>query len=266
MTYKISDKGLSLIKEFESFVPFWYDDRKPVRGVKYGYREWNGGPVKGELTIGYGHTKDAKHPLKPEVGKKITEAEAIEILDVDLDECEEDVNRLVKVPLSQEQFDALVSFVFNCGTGAFKGSTLLKVLNRKQYNKVPTELSKWVNDNGEELAGLVRRRRAEADLWKSGKEPTEDLEPRATVVPDVPKDTVKDLVQSRAVQGAAASTTLGIAQTADQLNGAVEQMQSAQGYISNGTIFGLVIGVLVIGASCYALYAKWVDAGRPKLW
>ena len=85
MKRKLGKKGLDLIKSFESFVPYVYDDLlPPVRGK---YREWNGGAVKGTLTIGYGHTDAAKHPLKIEHGLKISQAKALEVLDVDLDEC-----------------------------------------------------------------------------------------------------------------------------------------------------------------------------------
>ena len=97
MKRKLGKKGLDLIKSFESFVPYVYDDLLPP--VKGKYREWNGGAVKGTLTIGYGHTDAARHPLKIKQGLKVSQAKALEILDVDLDECEEAVNRLVRVPL-----------------------------------------------------------------------------------------------------------------------------------------------------------------------
>ena len=110
---RIGPKGLALVKAFESFVAWPYDDLlPPVKGV---YREWRGGAVRGTLTIGYGHTDAAKHPLKIVPGLRITEKQAVEILDVDMDECEADVRRLAKVKLTQGQFDALCSIVFNCG-------------------------------------------------------------------------------------------------------------------------------------------------------
>ena len=80
--------------------------------------------------------------------------------------------------LTQYQFDALVSFVFNVGVGAFGGSTLLRRLNQGDYNAVPAELMRWVNSGGTPLPGLVRRRRAEGVLFSRG----------AYAIVDVPAD------------------------------------------------------------------------------
>jgi len=158
---KISKAGLDLIKSFESFVPHVYDDlRAPVGGQ---YQEWDGRSPKGTLTIGYGHTNAAKHPLKIKQGLRVTEAQACEILDVDLDGSEADVNRMVKVPLSQGQFDALVSFTFNCGAGAL--ANLIKPLNAGDYKSTRAKFDLYVKSKGQTLRGLVRRRDAEQALW-----------------------------------------------------------------------------------------------------
>ena len=77
------------------------------------------------------------------------------------------VVRLVKVPLNQNQFDALVSFVYNLGEGALASSTLLKLLNQGDYDSVPAQMMRWTKANGVDLPGLVRRRKAEADLFSS---------------------------------------------------------------------------------------------------
>ena len=161
MNRKLGKKGLDLIKSFESFVPYVYDDLLPP--VKGKYREWNGGPVKGTLTIGYGHTDAARHPLKIKQGLKVSQAKALEILDVDLDECEEAVNRLVKVPLTQGQFDALVSFAFNCGTGNLK--KLIVPLNRGNYAACRAKFDQYTRSKGQVLRGLLRRRDSEQALW-----------------------------------------------------------------------------------------------------
>ncbi len=163
MKRKLGKKGLDLIKSFESFVPYVYDDLIPP--VKGKYREWNGGAVKGTLTIGYGHTDAAKHPLKIERGLKISQARALEILDVDLDECEEAVDRLVRVSLTQGQFDALVSFAFNCGTGNLRKSSLLRKLNAGDYDGARACFDLYTRSKGKVLRGLVRRRDAEQALW-----------------------------------------------------------------------------------------------------
>ena len=160
----VGNAGLKLIESFEGFVPFVYDDLRPAGG-KYGYREWDGGSVKGTLTIGYGHTNAAGLP-KIVKGMQVTQEEGSAILASDLHSVEVDVNRLVKVPLTQNQFDALVSFHFN--TGALGKSTLLKKLNAGDYAAVPSELLKWVKSKGQTLNGLIRRRKAEGQLFMKG--------------------------------------------------------------------------------------------------
>lgn len=158
---KISKAGLDLIKQFEGFVPYVYDDlRAPVNGK---YREWKGEAVKGTLTIGIGHTAAARHPMKPTLGLRVSEEQALEILDVDLDECEDDVRRMVKVPLTQGQFDALVSFTFNCGAGNLK--KLIVPLNKGDYLGTRAKFDLYVKSKGKTLRGLQRRRDAEQVLW-----------------------------------------------------------------------------------------------------
>jgi lysozyme len=84
---------------------------------------------------------------------------------------EDAVERLITVPLNENQFAALVSFAYNCGVGALERSTLRKVLNQGKYDQVPAQLMKWVNAGGVKYAGLVRRRAAEGALFM---EPMED--------------------------------------------------------------------------------------------
>lgn len=113
----------------------------------------------GVWTIGYGHTKGVKK------GMKISPNKALTLLKEDLVVYENAVNKYVKVPLKQNQFDALVSFTFNCGVGAFRTSTLLKKLNKKDYNGASNEFSRWNKSNGKVLKGLVRRRKEEKVLF-----------------------------------------------------------------------------------------------------
>lgn len=160
MTRRINADGLALIKQWESFIPFAYDDfdsPKNRRKIKAGDN------VNGTLTIGYGSTGAHVRP-----GMTITEPEASELLLDDLDRFERCVERKVVVPLNENQFAALVSFCFNVGEGAFGKSTLLKKLNKGDYASVPTELAKWVTSKGKRLQGLVNRRAAEAGLWAKG--------------------------------------------------------------------------------------------------
>ena len=113
----------------------------------------------GVWTIGVGHTKGVKQ------GQKITEAQAISLLKGDLLPCENYVNNL-GVCKTQGQFDALVDFCFNLGTGALGRSTLLKFIRQgKAEQYIRDEFAKWVKSGGKTLAGLVKRRAWEADRY-----------------------------------------------------------------------------------------------------
>jgi lysozyme len=158
-------------------------------------------------TIGYGHTSAAGKPeVKP--GMVITKQEANDILVRDLVRYEDAVNRLVKVPLTQNQFDALVSFTFNVGEGALAKSTLLKKLNAGDYDAVPAELMKWTKGGGKELPGLVRRRRAECAMWRSVNDDADIDTNQARTAPDAPKPK-KTMAKSK--EGNAAILTGGAA-------------------------------------------------------
>lgn len=159
---KASQNAIDLIKRFEGFSPEPYLCPAKV---------W---------TIGYGSTHGITKNTPP-----VTEQQAEEMLLSDLREFEHDINDLVKVPLTQNQFDALVSFVYNVGSGAFRKSTLLRMLNQGKYDKVPYELARWNKAGGKILPGLTRRRAAEAALW-SESEPTEHV-PQGAVQRDVPR-------------------------------------------------------------------------------
>lgn len=129
-------------------------------------------------TIGYGHTGSDVH-----AGMKITVEEAERLFSIDLYIHENNVNKLVKVPLTQGQFDALVSLEFNIGYGSFKSSSILRLVNEKRYNeackrflfenpnaKTPEEKYKgcWVFNNQKKVvAGLVRRRKEEQEMFAS---------------------------------------------------------------------------------------------------
>lgn len=115
----------------------------------------------GVLTVGWGYTKDVEDDTY------ITEGIAQILIEHNIAEAAADVDRLVTVPLNENQHQALVSFVFNLGEGNLKSSTLLKKLNAGDYDAVPSELMRWVNSNGKKLAGLVARREEEVELWNT---------------------------------------------------------------------------------------------------
>ncbi len=143
---KISQEGLSLIKQCEGFSGRVYLD------------------IAGFPTIGYGHrmTRADKYP------NGITEEQAEVILQCDVLEAEEDVTRLVKVPLTQGQFDALVDFTFNLGAGRLAASTLLADLNAGQYAKAAAQLLLWDHSGAKEVEALKARREADFNLWQKG--------------------------------------------------------------------------------------------------
>lgn len=162
----------------------------------------------GVWTIGYGHT-DAAGPPKVVPGMTVTRNEAESLLKSDLIKYERAVSSAVKVPLTQNQFDALVSFTYNCGIGALQKSTLLKRLKRGEYDAVPAELMKWNKAGGKELAGLTRRRRAEAKLWR-GIDSSQPVEPAQSRLPPDPPKPRKSIVQSREANAAVAGGAVSV--------------------------------------------------------
>lgn len=116
----------------------------------------------GILTIGYGHTGQDVFE-----GKTITQQEADNLLSKDLTRFEKFLNRIIKVPINQNQFNALASFTYNVGIGALQNSTLLKKLNNNDLIGAANEFDRWVYTNGKKLEGLIKRRKEEKDLFLS---------------------------------------------------------------------------------------------------
>lgn len=117
----------------------------------------------GVWTIGYGHTgSDVRE------GLTIPLSEAERLLTRDLRTAEWHVTRLVQVKLTQNQFDALVSFVYNIGGGAFETSTMLRLLNAGEYEGAANQFLRWNKDNGKVVDGLTNRRRKERELFLRG--------------------------------------------------------------------------------------------------
>lgn len=154
---EVSKNGVALIKHFEGFSATKYDD-----GV-------------GVMTIGYGHAIK-----KTEVfNKPISMQEAEAILVKDLAAVDAAISKWVTVPLNQNQYDAIGSFIFNLGAGSFAGSTLLKKLNAKDYEGTSKEFIRWnkgrVKGALVEMPGLTRRRLAEQKLFATGPEVQDPL-------------------------------------------------------------------------------------------
>jgi lysozyme len=154
---KTSANGRKFIEGFEGLILQAYDDHND-KVVEPGQS-----PI-GVLTIGYGHTTSAGPP-SVHVGDKITQAQADQYLSNDLAVVENQVNTLVKVPLNQNQYDALVSFQYN--TGALGHSSALPLLNEGHYAEAADHLALYNMAGGHVLQGLVRRRAAEKALFLS---------------------------------------------------------------------------------------------------
>lgn len=143
---QISFNGLQFLKDGEGFRKEAYKDTGGVWTIGYGTIKWLGKPV--------------------EQGMTMTEKEAELALQADLAWAQTAVNKLVKAPLSQNMFDALVSFVYNIGENAFMKSTLLRKLNARDYKGAAQEFLRWKFDNGKEIQGLLNRRIKEKALFE----------------------------------------------------------------------------------------------------
>jgi len=142
---KFSATGMELLKSSEGFRNRVYLD------------------VAGLPTIGYGHRLLHSDSFP----NGINELQAANLLACDVRDAEQAVQRLVKVPLTQGQFDALVDFTFNLGSGRLASSTLLKSLNAGRYDDAAEQLLRWDHAGGQENAALKARREAEAELWRN---------------------------------------------------------------------------------------------------
>lgn len=224
MTRRISAAGLALVKQWEGCELHSYKD------------------VAGIWTVGYGHTSAAGIPnVKP--GMRINLVEAEEILKSDLRKFEERVERLVKVPLTDNQFAVLVSFDFN--TGALHKSTLLKKLNAGDYDAVPGELMKWVNAGGKKVKGLVNRRSAEAGLWAKGEFVSSA---NAPVHKTVAKKDVAVIVGT----GAGGAVTSIAPSVPDIIDAVTKQ----QGELSSGDWARMTVAGIIVALTVYGIYRK----------
>lgn len=230
---QISRKGLELIKRHEGL---------RLKAYLCPAQVW---------TVGYGST--GPH-VKP--GLVITEPEADILLRKDVARFEDGVNRAVKVDLTQGQFDALVSFAFNCGIGALQKSTLLKKLNAGRYGDVPAELMKWTKGGGRELPGLVKRRRDEAALWRSVTDTATAGRADGPVEPPKPPKTMAQSKTGNTALGGAVAGGLVIASQAK------EGAETAKG-ISDaiGVPVMILIGLAIIAGAAFV----WWDRRRKLM-
>jgi len=242
---KLSDEGLRLVKSFEG-----YHTRLPDGGCK-AYR-----CPAGVWTCGWGCTEGVT------ANTRWTEAQATERLAAEIAKFETAVDQLVTVPLNQNQFDALVSFAYNCGAGALKKSTLLKLVNKGKFEAAAKQFPRWNRGGGKVLPGLVARRaREEALFLKPMEKPDgpympQTVEPPATVSTPV---AVGGTVAAGTTAGAAAGVipvppveALGIL-SAWQTAG-----EQAKSFISSPIVFWIIGGLVTYWIVCHAL-PKWAE-------
>lgn len=233
MTRRINEEGIKMMKQWEGFVDYAYDDFDPPtrrRIIRAG------DVVRGTLTIGYGST--GPH-VKP--GMRITEREGLQLFVKDLDRFERFVDRSVRVPLNDNQFAALVSFCYNVGEGTLARSTLLKKLNAGDYDSVPRELMKFVNSKGRRMQGLVNRRAAEAGLWAKGSFVSSNYVPAASE---------PNTTGATAAGATGGVTSLAVAEPV--LTKIVEQQEN----ITSGDFVRIAIAVVIVGVAVFFVYRQ----------
>ena len=158
MIRKISDAGVDLIKKLEGCSRFVYEDQGGLPTIGIGHLLTRTENVTGKIFIN-------GEPIFYQLG--LTDRQCVALLRQDLAVPVNTVNEAVIVPLNQNQFDALVSFVFNVGCGNFRKSTLLRVLNSGNYEKIPEQMKLWCYVNENVSKGLQKRREEEIRLWNT---------------------------------------------------------------------------------------------------
>jgi len=258
---KTSLEGIELIKAHEMLMLEAYLD-----------------PV-GIPTIGWGHTGTVDHD--DVINRRtITETEALSLIRSDLKDTEKGVLRNVRVPLNQNQFNALISFVFNTGETNFSKSTLLKKLNRGQYDEVPFELSRWVfgtdQDTGEKvrLNGLVRRRADEGKVFITpvNSTPVPSQGANQTTMPNIstsPSPTPVRIERSRVrdsrtmkagTVGAVAGVSAGAGKMTNSLSTFTEEMSVKVPWFDDAIAILIIGGVTVAVISvAVMMFCRWSD-------
>ena len=233
---KVSQQGADLVKMFEGLHKLKDD------GMVHAYR-----CPAGKWTCGFGATKGVRSGVK--WTKEYSEIRLME----DLEEHGKIVKKYVNVPLSQHQYNALVSFVFNLGGGAFRKSTLLSKLNKGLYDEVPEQLMRWnkarVDGKLTPLRGLTRRRAAEAAIFSSEAQLASD-EGGPQMPQKIAADAPKSLAKSKTMAGA------GIAGAATAMNEVAGQIQ---GLVAYAPMLKTIFLICAIGGIALAAYSRFKD-------
>lgn len=239
---RLSNKGAKFVQSFEGYFPKAYLD-----------------PI-GVLTIGWGHTNH--HEPKFSAGEVWSREKCEEVFRSDMKLFENEVKRLVKVPLTQGQFDALVSFTYNCGGGNLAKSSLLRKLNAGDYEGAAQQFQYWNKAGGRVLPGLTRRRAAEALMFRDTRpisKPDPIDEPSSVAEVDNPKPSI---FKSKIVQ---ATTAVGVGDVANTLS----DVSSAQDSVKHMGLWDQIvhiaqmpsvwIGLAVLIGVGAVIYWRWRD-------
>jgi lysozyme len=255
----LSAEGRAKIEGYEG-----YHARLPDGGCKAYQETFHG--KKDKWTIGYGCTEGVYE------GLVWTKEQSDAAFERELSKFESAVNRLVTVPLNQNQFDALVSFSYNCGIGALQSSSLLKKLNKGDYDGAAGQFQFWNHAGGGVVAGLTQRRASEASLFRKPVEP-------------LPLPSMPQTVEKRTEPPSAGAAATGTAATGgfiytmwqsvgDKFNSFFDGLDEDQvlGFMGNAQKHGVLSGVhplKVVGAVafCAALYfivCHWLPSFTGK--
>lgn len=232
----------AFIKKHEQLVLRVYDDKHPKRILK------PGDPIEGVLTGGWGHTGGLH------IGQEVTRAQAQEWFDSDV------LNKAIKplykkIPgvideLTDGQWGALISFVFNLGTGDPKKPewTIWKRLRARQFDQVPQEMAKFVNWNGKKSAGLVKRRNAEIDLWSEEEPGSSPHTPPSSVTrreatPPTPSDPVPPQ-RSASLYTVGTTAVAGVGVAVSQVQEVVEPYRYQNDALDNWIAILAVVGAV----------------------
>jgi lysozyme len=249
---QIPQSCIDLVKKSESCVLRVYDDKWPDK-ILIG-----GDIVGGTLTAGYGHTSAV---LK--IGDPVTQNTADTWLKEDLETAAYRLRGVVSddviALLTDNQYAALLDFVFNLGAGA--GWTIWKRLNAKQFDQVPLEIAKFVNAGGVKLQGLVNRRAAEVALWATDEPGTAtDIVPssvtRATITPPTPSDPVS-AVKSKALIMGGIGAIAGAAPMVNQVSQAIQPYAGQSDYVQKMLgVLAMIAAGLAVGGLFYMYLQK----------
>ena len=244
---RIDQDGINLIKKWEGLYLKAYQDSVGV---------W---------TIGWGSIKNTNLGIDVYPGLVITREKAEEWLHVELDEKAVALNRLLNVPVSQGEFNVLMSFEYNLGIGALQHSTLLKLLNQRNYDAVPAQILRYDHGDGRVIRGLTERRRDEARIWTAAAHGVQGPHTETPTSPhpelDSPPTTYRKITARVAPLGEAIHNTLS-SKTAKAAAGQVVVTATAvTKHLHDAAVSPLAYAVICasLGVGAFILFRKFHD-------